>query len=531
VIRLLLPGILLLGSPFAQNLPAREITRIAATPKQLIISGVAEAGSKKIVELAPCDSLDQSTNAPVVAEVRFAGKFTVAIDRFDGPRDRIYSGFDFDRLVGSTNRPTTHYVDEWRSVARYDESFPAAASKKGLQVQMVDDALALGIKHAALNVDLARMIDLSGDTNGLCWQMDGQSYLFRLDYMESLDRQVKPLSDARVVVSFILLYYQSGHAVLDRIMLHPQYDSESPHRLSAFNTATPDGLRYFKACLEFLADRYSRLDRAHGRVANFIVGNEVNSHWFWCNMGHVPMETFADDYLRTVRVVHTAIRKFSRTARVYVSLEHHWNIHYPGGDQTQTFPGRAFLDYFNRRAKAGGDFDWHLAFHPYPENLFEPRTWNDKSATASDDTPRITFRNLELLPRYLRRSEFLNHGQPRRIILSEQGFHTPDTPDGETVQAAAYCYAYYKTAHLDGIDAFIYHRHVDHQFEGGLRLGLWRRDEKSVSASEPATQKRIYEVFRRADTPEWEKAFEFALPVIGVRRWSETLSDGSKPSL
>ena len=48
-----------------------------------------------------------------------------------------------------------------------------------------------------------------------------------------------------------------------------------------------------------------------------------------------------------------------------------------------------------------GDVDWNVAFHPYPENLFEPRTWLDQSATASDDTPRITFKNIELLPRFL----------------------------------------------------------------------------------------------------------------------------------
>ena len=503
-----------------------EITGISATASQLVISGRAETDGARIVELAPFDS--SASNAPVVAEIRSPGKLTAAISRFDGPRDRIYSGFDFYRAGDSTNRSASHYVDDWRGVSKNDEPFPAVPGKKGLQVQMVEDAIALGVKHAALNVNLVRMIDLNGGANSLAWQTDGETCNFRGDYMDQLDRQVKPLSDAGIVVSLILLDYQSGEAALDRIMLHPNYDPACPNRLSAFNTSTPDGLKYFKACIEFLAERYSRADRAHGRVANYIIGNEVNSHWFWCNMGRTTMETFADDYLRSVRVAHTAIRKFSSHARVYVSLEHHWNIRYPCGDAMQTFPGRLFLDYFNRRAREGGDFDWHLAFHPYPENLFEPRTWNDRTATTNDNTPRITFRNLELLPRYLRRPELLYHGQPRRIILSEQGFHTPDTSEGETVQAAAYCYAYYKTAHLDGIDAFIYHRHVDHQFEGGLKLGLWRRNEKSSSASEPAARKRIYEVFRLADTPAWEKAFEFALPVIGIRRWSEIPSDAPK---
>ena len=34
-------------------------------------------------------------------------------------------------------------------------------------------------------------------------------------------------------------------------------------------------------------------------------------------------------------------------------------------------------------------------------------------------------------------------------------------------------------------------------------------------------RKKIYECFRAADTPEWEAAFAFALPVIGLRNWEE----------
>jgi hypothetical protein len=235
------------------------------------------------------------------------------------------------------------------------------------------------------------------------------------------------------------------------------------------------------------------------------------------------MEEFAEDYLRAVRITDEAVHKYLLNGRVYLSLEHHWNIHYPGGDEQQTFAGKPFLEYFARRAREEGDFQWHLAFHPYPENLFECRTWNDKSATFSSTTPRITFKNLEMLTRYLSNSELLYRGKQRHVILSEQGFHTPASPEGESAQAAAYCYAYYKVAHLDGIDSFILHRHVDHAQEGGLKLGLWTRNQKSQSAAEPDRKKKIYEVFRLADTPQWEEAFDFALPIVGVKDWDEIL--------
>jgi hypothetical protein len=405
--------------------------------------------------------------------------------------------------------------------ARYAEAYPAAASKKGLQVEMVEDALALGVKHAALNFNLSQLIDPKDDPKNPNWEVAGRRYHFQRGYLAALDQQIKALSDRGVVVNLIVLTYQSNDPKVNRILIHPRCETNAPNRLGNFNPVTEEGRRWLAATLEFCAERWSRPDQKFGRVSGYIIGNEVNSHWWWANMGRVSMAEFADDYLRTVRLVHTAIRQQASWPRVYVSLEHHWNIRYGAGDEKQAFPARAFVDYFARRAREGGDFDWHIAFHPYPEDLFEPRFWNDKSATTNVlTTPRITFKNIKLLPAYLRRPELLYQGQPRRIILSEQGFHTPKGADGEVIQAAAYCYAYKKIERLDGVDAFILHRHVDHAGEGGLLLGL-RSNQPKEGESRP--KKKIYECFRLADTPDWEPAFAFALPVIGITNWNQVM--------
>ena len=377
------------------------------------------------------------------------------------------------------------------------EAFPSGRSKKGLQVQMVDDALALGVAHAALNINLAQVLHPTGDSNCPSWVFGGRTLRFHRDYLESMDRQIRPLSEQGVVVSLILLNYVSADPEVRRILQHPDYDPTCPNHLSAFHLETDEGRVWLQGTFEFLAHRWSRRDGPHGRVWNWIVGNEVNSHWFWSNRGRVTMEAFVEGYLPVVRGVHDAVRRFDRSGRVYVSLEHHWNIRYPGGDAGQAFAGRAFLDHFAARARAGGDFDWHVAYHPYPENLFEPRSWLDKSAT--DDwrtTPRITFRNLEQLLAYLDQPSLRCEGRRRRVILSEQGFHTPEGPDGERIQAESYAYAWDRVDRMEGIDAFILHRHVDHRDEGGLRLGLWTR--RPDTASTPDRPKLIYEVFRKA---------------------------------
>lgn len=490
------------------------MVKVTATGTELVVTLDALVADLSVVELAPHET-NASAGAVVVTHISTAS--LVRVSRFDGPRDRLYSGFVATR-AGASGRVAVgeiRFVEDMEKLSRSHEPYPIAASKKGLQVQMVDDALALGIRHCTLNFTLNALIQLQPQPDSLRWEMDGQRYFFNRRYLDSLP--VKRLTDAGVVVNFILLHYL-GNAPLDAVMKHPRCDPATPNRLTAFNTVTPDGLRYYKAAMEFLADRYSGTNAAHGRVSGYIVGNEVNAHWEWYNLGHATRAEVVADYLRTVRVTHTAVRKASAHARVYLSLTHYWDRVMRSGP-LRSCEGKGLIDDINALAKAGGDFDWHLAHHPYPENLFEPRVWLDKQPTAREDTPKITFKNLEVLDAYFRRPELLFRGQPRRIILSEQGFNCPDKPDGELWQAAAYCYAWKKVQSLAGIDAFILHRHVDHGREGGLNLGLWTRQPDSIAT--PGRPRKMHEAFKAAGTPGEARAFEFALPVIGLKDWSQ----------
>lgn len=387
-------------------------------------------------------------------------------------------------------------------------------SKKGLQVQMVDDALALGIRHAAINVNLVQLAAEQGDSHSDGMVVDGLNFDFNRPYAEALDKKIKPLLEHGVIVYLILLAYQTPNKVLAAECIHPNSSAACPFHIGAFNTSTPEGVGRLRASTTYLAKRYAGKDAA---PVHFIVGNEVNSHWFWYSMGEAKMADVARDYERAVRICSQAAACISPHSRVYLSLDHHWNSSVTPESPLKSFGAHEFLLEFARLAREHGDYGWHLAFHPYPENLFESRTWNDKQATTNVNTPKITFKNIEFLNGFMKTAEMLHDGKPRRIILSEQGFHTPATPQGEMVQAAAYAYSYKKVEELDGIDAFILHRHVDNKHEGGLSLGLWTGDD----ANKPVRQKAIYNVFKQADTADWSEAFKFALPIIGVSSWAE----------
>ncbi len=392
------------------------------------------------------------------------------------------------------------------AAARNDDPFPTPPNAKGLQVQMVDDALALGIHHAGININLTAAYSPAS-------KPEKGEFVWNEAYLASLDRQIKPLSDAGVAVYLILLTYPSKNPAVDAVVLHPGHRKDYRFTVGAPNTESG----FFSAVVGHVAERWSGAHPEHGRVWGWIVGNEVNSHWLWNNMGPMPLEHTVAAHEKAVRQAHTAIRQHSAHARVYLSFDHHWAIGMSGISPQESVPGRDFIDTFARLARQKGDFDWHVAWHPYPEDLGNPRAWADPHVTEADDTPKVTFKNLGVLPRHLEQPKLLWKGNPRRVILSEQGFQTLLEPEGERLQAAAFAYAWEKISRLPTFDAFIYHRHVDHAHEGGLRLGLWRNKPHSVV--EPHSKKLIHELFRQAGTPEWRAAADALLPVTGLQAW------------
>lgn len=399
------------------------------------------------------------------------------------------------------------------------DPFPALPNIKGLQVQMVPDALELGIHHAGINVNVTALLDLEKKPGSPTKMAGGQEFAFNAGYLASLDAQVKPLSDKGVAVYLILIAYPSKEPARDAIAIHPNARADCQYSVGAFNSVTEPGRHYLQAVMEFLAERWSGAHPEHGRVWGWIVGNEVNSHWLWYNLGKMSLAEAASHYENAFRIVHAAVRTASANARLYISFDHHWAVSMHGISPEESTPGRDYLDTFAHLVRERGDLDWHVAWHPYPEDLGNPRAWADKSVTNDDTTPKVTFKNLQVLPKHLEQKELLYQGQPRRIILSEQGFHTLLTPEGEALQAAAYAYAWEKCLTLPSVDAFIYHRHVDHAQEGGLRLGLWRNAPGSIA--DPHSKKAIWELFRKAGTPEWGGAATALLPVAGMKAWNQ----------
>ena len=498
---------------------------VAASSERILVHLSREDGRVyKIAELSPWQSQPHPGLYLVCWEGVSDGR-VIAIPRFAGDRDRLYARFQLVDALTDEPIGQAQWVSNLDAMPAAEPPIPWDEGIKGIScpvITIANDIRDLGARFVTTNVYLHGLFDLAATSPTAVWTVDGQDFPLNLTYIQALDREVKTWTSMGANVHMVLNNPGRGLTRADSPFIHPDSEfGEHSMGLGAFNLTDEAGYRAYRAAMEFMAHRYSRPDGRYGWIGGYIVGNEIQQHWAWWNMGQSPADKVMDHYHRALRVAWLAVRSHAATARVYISMDQHWAQTGHMNDPLKEIPGRLVLERLTDLSRRQGDFPWHVAFHPYPQNLFEPRFWRDTQATLSFDTPKITFHNIEVLPAFLRRPEMLCDGKPRRIALTEQGFHRPDGDDGEAIQAAAYAAAWYKVSRLDGIDAFMLHRHVSHRGEGGLRLGIWTNDADSPSPSAPGRKKQIWEVVRMADTTQWRDAFAFALPIIGIQDWSE----------
>lgn len=434
------------------------------------------------------------------------------IDRNIGS-DLLFCRFEVLTPDGKTVEGKKYVEEIVDSMRDYD--YPTADTKKGLQVARVNDAMELGVKHAALNVNEGDFLLLEPEEgNTIEFDFNGKTYYFNKQIVERNDARVKELSDFGVIITYIVLNAQKWATnVSDEmwdIIKHPNYDGKKDGNglISQFNVVTDKGIEYYTAFIAFLAERYTREDNKYGRAVGMIIGNEVNSGYTWCNSGLMTCEEYCRHYTKALRLAYQAASVYYKNIRIYISLDHFWTGANFGGDPMRFYPSKSILENVNREFLSEGQVPWNIAHHPYPENLNFPDFWNDKTATDDPDTYRITFKNLEVLAQFLYKEDFLCNGKRRRIILSEQGFNSHWTPESEVVQAMAYGRAYKKIMQIPEIDSFILHAHGDNYQEFGLNLGLWRRKRESGEWDAP---KPMYYVFKAIDKKDekgvyhWER--------------------------
>lgn len=436
---------------------------------------------------------------------------------------RLYSRFVVALKIGDTYQAISApiYVTNPGDVASFTEEYPEAMSKKGLLIEldMLGDAMELGVKHTTINIPYHHIIG-----GNLKYRYNGKDYYFNEELIASYDKMISSFSNKGIIVTAILLNgWNDAHPELHEAGLA----KSSSAFYYGFNVSTPEGYETTRALFSFMAERYSGADYKHGRVSNWIVGNEVNNNKNWNYVGPMDLASYTKLYEKNFRVAYTAIKSRSKNARVFFSTDYEWkkqntNLQYAAKD---------FIDLFNAGISAEGNIEWGLAYHPYPYPMTEPEFWDDDQTGMVNETfesPVVNFKNLHVLTDYFQQAHMRTvGGQVRHIILSEEGFTSDSISRGKVydIQAAAFAYAYYLVDNNPYIDAFILNRQVDAitEVETSCAFGLWTVDMSRPDKVIAVMPKNIYQVFKHIDTRKSLRYSEFAKSIVGISDWSEVI--------
>ncbi len=409
-----------------------------------------------------------------------------------------------------------HYITNPEALAKYSLSFGNTTSKKGLLVDPeklqsteLDD---LGVRHAAYNIPLSRILGQTTNEHypTVYYTYNGRNYAFNGQIIAEYDYIFTSLTNRGITTTAIILNDHSAHPEL----IHPKARSGGHAPYFAFNAADEEGVECIAAVASFLASRYS--GTGHGKVVNWVIGNEINARSEWNHIEHMDTASYVDEYARAFRVFYNAILSINSSARVYISLDQQWgkSLYSKNG-----YGSKEILDEFNRNLKAEGNIDWALAQHPYNYPLTSAKAWSSSGKAGSyvqegENTPVITIKNLHVLTDYLQRPEMRTEdGEVRHLILSEMGY---TSSQGQELQAASFVYAYKVIEANQYVDSMLFSRETDAPSEvaQGLALGI---------CTLGGGRKSIYEAYKYVDTPESAKYTDFALQVIGISNWNEVI--------
>jgi len=485
-----------------------RIERVAVGEKEIVISGTSDraAGLAAIPMELPTAG---PPPAGPVAEIK-AGKFSVSVPRGDLLTHR------WQLVAEGKAISRARYADE---VACRAPDLPAAVlrSKKGLggwnAGRIPGELEALGISSVTVNVKIDGLVALQAEPGTVPFTWNSRTWHARESQLAALDQTFLEAERNGVMVSAILLVgnpaREGGDVV--RLLGHPDATKEGIFAMP--NVTSPDGIQLYGAILNLMAERWSKSGGPHGRVHQWIMHNEVDAGSEWTNAGEKSAVEFMDLYVRSMRMMDLIARQYDPNARALISLTHHWAD--PG--KKEWYGSKALLELLVRFSGAEGDFPWGVAYHPYPQSLLNPRTWEDKQATDSPDTAKITPKNLQVLDVFMKQPRLLHHGNVRPVHLSENGFNSKDYSDAVLAeQAAGMAYAWKKISGLSSIKAWEYHNWIDNRGEYGLRIGLRKFPDE---AGDPLGRKPIWHLYQALGTPKEDDACAPYLKTIGISSW------------
>ncbi len=463
------------------------------------------------------DNEDITSMSPVSQANAENGKVAFKLEYDITDQTAVYNGYvlAIKSTGGYTSLTSARYIDNISVLSHTDRPFIKATTVKGLEVQYIADAQLIGVGQTVIHVKLNELIS-NNEESSTAFVYGTERYLIDNEALTLLDYRIKTLSDAgiNVFINYVLTF----DANAEEKLYYPSAKGES-NTLFAPNVSTPESAYTFAAVMHFIAERYSSPDAKYGFCGSYILGYEANNYQDNHNSGMPNLSSHAKQYAAYLRIGDLAVRSAYSNARIYASISNVWNA--VGNDLTGVYGAK---DLLTEVAALIPDVDFGIAVNPYPSDLKMTEFWLDEKATDTLDTEYLTMKNLPVLHEFLNQENMLCNGMLRSVVISEFGVSGVYGEESEKLQAAAYAYAFYNASRLLSLEAFIWHRHVDHNYEIDLNYGLYSSSELTLERKD---KKQIYDIFAAVDCFDSEsvKIIKSICSLLPVKNYDELIKN------
>ncbi len=400
----------------------------------------AKEHSKDTVYLLALSELDPSgslAHAEQVAESRAKSNltFNFSLTSTSGA-SRVASAFVIAEKNGESYSALTgyFYIQDPHKLAEKETSGNEAAGIKGLASEDVYGNLLLGAEHILLEAEMNKLILSDYAEGAVKFNLDGVSYYYDADEVERLDKLIADADNAsmRIFLRTVLRTEESNNDE-DISFLYCKSAKDSYGYLP--NLSDARAVRYVKAFYAFLASRYP--------VADFVIGEKVNSYGSYCNAGKLTSDEFEIMYSFWARLAHQMLKSINYNAVIYIPVDNTWRTDVTDGK----IGAKVFLSRFADTASKGGNYAYAVAL-----NLCNG---DDRAALISGsghDFSKLGATNLSDMTNFLDNAEMKYKGEKRELIID--GLSLP-TSVREKDRASYYTYTYYTASEI-GVSAFFY---------------------------------------------------------------------------
>ncbi|MDR2704602.1 MAG: DUF5722 domain-containing protein [Planctomycetaceae bacterium] len=450
--------------------------------------------------------------------------FQIKVDRkAEDKHDRLLSGWVIVRKLNTEYEllSALHYVDDIEAKTDLEPMIPRTLKGIGGCPMNHRDMIDLDIASVTFNILLDRILYTEAGSGRIPYTYAGKTYYADINnHLKEIDRDMAIAGERGWMVSVILLIPVNRSGNKNSwlgLAAHPETEGNAAFSMPNFTSR--EGSEAYAATINFLAERYST--EKQGRIHRWIIHNEIQNGFYWSNAGRKTKETYMNLYQKSMRTVQLLACLYDPNAKTLISLDHDWNR---TGDP-RGYRGKELLDLLVNFSRKEGDFEWGIAYHPYAQDINNPRTWEDSQAIYSYNTPFLTFKNLEVLDAWTSQEKVLYRGKPREIQFTEQGLNSPDYSEKSLRdQAAAMVYTWKKIEKMKNVTAFQYHLWADVYEEGGLKLGLRKYHD---TPGDPHGKKPIWYLFQAYGTSQWEEVSNPYKTVLGINDWEEVIYKGT----